>query len=82
MGGKPLLVKNGVARYTTPWADPPMMDHNPCYQWCGRFWRPALMMGTDGWGSMLITGAARLGCVRMAVDSNAAPARRAGCDRL
>ena len=57
MGGKPLLVKNGVARYTTPWADPPMMDHNPCYQWCGRFWRPALMMGTDGWGSMLITGA-------------------------
>jgi hypothetical protein len=57
MGGKPLLVKNGVARYTTPWADPPMMDHNPCYQWCGRFWRPALMMGTNGWGSMLIAGA-------------------------
>lgn len=61
MGGKPLLVKNGVARYTTPWADPPMMDHNPCYQWCGRFWRPAVMMGTNGWGSMLITGSADSG---------------------
>ena len=56
MGGKPQLVRNGGALYTTPWADPPMMDHDPCYQWCGRFWRPALMTGRDGWGSMVIVG--------------------------
>jgi hypothetical protein len=56
MGGKPIMVKDGVARYTTPGYDPPMMDQNPCYQWCGEFWRPALVSGTDGWGSMIIAG--------------------------
>ena len=55
-GGKPLLARNGVAQFTTPWADPPMMDQNPCYQWCGKFWRPALMTRSDGWGAMLIVG--------------------------
>ncbi|HYX87308.1 MAG TPA: phosphodiester glycosidase family protein [Gaiellales bacterium] len=60
MGGKPRLVKKGVARYTTPWANPPMMSSDG-WQWKYKHWRPALVQAKNGYGWMIITGGIKYG---------------------
>ncbi|MGN6377977.1 MAG: phosphodiester glycosidase family protein [Gaiellales bacterium] len=55
MGGKPMLVANGMAQYTTPWHDPAMMSSD-CWQWCYQHWRPAVAVSSRGYGWLIITG--------------------------
>jgi hypothetical protein len=59
MGGKPQLVKNGKALYTTAHQDPPMMSSDG-WQWEYPHWRPAVAeTKTRGW--LIITGGVHYG---------------------
>jgi hypothetical protein len=59
MGGKPQLVKNGKALYTSAWHNPPMMSSDG-WQWEYPHWRPAVAeTATHGW--LVITGGVHYG---------------------
>jgi hypothetical protein len=60
MGGKPIMVRKGVARYTQPGGNPPMMSSDG-WQWQYRHWRPALVQAKNGYGWMIITGGVHYG---------------------
>ena len=55
IGGKPQLVRNGVATYPTPWFNPPMMSPDG-WQWEHQHYRPAVVQTRTGYGWLAITG--------------------------